>query len=168
MVEPQAGIPLLMQPLSGNSSDGQACGHVMKEHIAQLHTTDGSTSLVADSALSNDENLQHLAKTPSKWITRVPATVHDAQAALAHAAPQAMQPLTAGYRYQALTSHSGGVAHRWLRIASAPRPPQARHTVDTQRLRQSEQAGKAWKKWCGTAFACAADAQQALTSFTPG
>lgn len=168
MVEHQAGIPILMKPLSGNSSDGPAFGHVIKEHIAQLHTTYGSTYLVADSALYNDENLQHLAKTQIKWITRVPATLNDAQAALAHAAPQAMQPLTEGYRYQALTSHYGGVAQRWLLIASEPRQPQARHTVDKQLLRQSAQEGKAWKKLCGTAFACAADAQQALTSFTHG
>jgi len=132
------------------------------------HSTYGSTYLVADSALYNAENLQHLAKTQIKWITRVPATLRDAQAALAQGAPQAMQPLREGYRYQALTSHYGGVAQRWLLLASEPRQPQARHTVDKHLLRQSEQEGKAWKKLCGTAFACAADAQQALRRFTHG
>jgi transposase len=166
MVEHQAGIPILMKPLSGHSSDGQAFGHVVKEHLAHLHTTYGTTYLVADSALYSDENLQHLAQTQIKWITRVPATVSDAQAALAHVAPQALQPLTEGYRYHALTSHYGGVAQRWLLIASEPRAPQARRTVDKQLLRQSEQEVKAWKKLCGTAFACVADAQQALTGFT--
>ena len=165
MVEHQAGIPVLMKPLSGNSSDGQEFGHVIKEHIAQLHTTYGTTYLVADSALYSDENLQQLAKTQIKWITRVPATLSDAQAALAQAAPQAMQPLTEGYRYHARTSTYGGVEPRWLLIASEPRQPQARHTVAQQLLKQSDQEIKAWKKLSGTAFACEADAQQALARF---
>jgi transposase len=168
MVEHQAGLPGLMKPLSGNSSDGQECGHVIKEHSAQLHTTHGATYLVADSALYSDENLQQRAKTQSKWITRVPATLNDAQAALAQATPQAMPPLTEGYRSHALTSTYGGVEQRWLLIASEPRQPQARHTVDKQLLKQSDQEIKAWKKLCGTAFACEADAQQALARFAHG
>ena len=51
MVEHQAGIPLLMQPLSGKSRDVQAFGQVIQEHLAQLQTTDGLTDLVAASAL---------------------------------------------------------------------------------------------------------------------
>jgi transposase len=51
IVEHQAGIPVLMQPLSGNSSDATACGQIVREHITQLRTTYGTTSLVADSAL---------------------------------------------------------------------------------------------------------------------
>jgi transposase len=168
IVEHQAGIPVLMKPLSGNSSDGPEFCHVVKEHIAQLHTTYGTTYLVADSALYRAENLQQLAKTQIKWITRVPATLSDAQAALAQAAPQALQPLTEGYRYHALTSTYGGVAQRWLLIVSEPRQPQARRTVDTQLLRQSDQELKAWKKLCSTAFACEADAQQVLARFAHG
>jgi transposase len=51
LVEHQAGIPLLMKPLSGNTSDVSDFGHVVTEHIAQLHTTYSTTYLVADSAL---------------------------------------------------------------------------------------------------------------------
>jgi transposase len=168
IVEHQAGIPVLMKPLSGNSNDGQAFGHVVQEHSAQLHTTYGSTYLVADSALYSDGNLQQLAKTQIKWITRVPATLSDAQAALAQAAPHAMQPLTEGYRYHALTSTYGGVEQRWLLIASELRQPQARRTVDKQLLKQSAQDIKAWKQLCGTVFACEADAQQALARCAQG
>jgi transposase len=35
MVEHQAGIPVLMQPLSGNSSDAHEFGQVGKDHMAQ-------------------------------------------------------------------------------------------------------------------------------------
>jgi transposase len=74
VLEHQAGIPVLMQPLRGNSSDGKAFGQVVSDHIAQLHTTSSPTYLGADSALYSAENLPKLAETRLKWITRVPAT----------------------------------------------------------------------------------------------
>jgi transposase len=168
IVEHQAGIPVLMKPLSGNSSDGPEFGQVVQAHIAQLQTTYGTTYLVADSALYSEDNLQKLAGTRMKWITRVPATVSDAQAALAQADPQTMAPLLDGYRYRVLTSTYGGVAQRWLLIFSEHRQLQAQHTVDKHLLKQSAQEIKAFKKLCRTAFACAADAQQALATFENG
>jgi transposase len=97
-VDHPAGIPLLMQPLRGNTSDAIDFRHVVTEHMAPLHLTYGTAYLVADSALYNAENLQQLAHTPGKRITRVPATLSEAPAALAAAAPQTMAPLMEGYR----------------------------------------------------------------------
>jgi transposase len=165
VVEHQAGIPVLMQPLSGNSHDGKAFGQVVSDHIAQLHPTANPTYLVADSALYNAENLQKLAETSLKWITRVPATLHEAQAVLAQADPQTMTPLTEGYRYHVVPSSYGGVAQRWVLIYSEPRQPQAQRTVDKQWLKQSDREVKAFQPLCRTAFACEADAQQALAHF---
>jgi transposase len=125
MVEHQAGIPVLMQPLSGNSSDAHECGQVIKEHSAQLQTTYGLTSLVADSALYSEDNLRKFAATRLKWITRVPPTLHEAPQALAQAGPQGMAPLTEGYRDHVWPSSYGGVAQRWILIDSEPRQPQA-------------------------------------------
>ena len=165
VVEHQAGIPVLMQPLSGNSHDGKAFGQVVSDHIAQLHTTANPTYLVADSALYSAENLQKLAATSLKWITRVPATLHEAQAVLAQADPQTMAPLTEGYRYHVVPSSYGGVAQRWVLIYSEPRQPQAQRTVDKQWLKQSDREVKAFQTLCRMAFACEADAQQALAHF---
>ncbi len=168
IVEHQAGIPVLMKPLSGNSSDAQEFGQVIRAHIAQLHTTYGATYLVADSALYSAENLQKLAETRMQWITRVPATLREAQAVLAQADPQTMTPLTEGDRYHVVPSRYGDVEQRWVLIYSEPRQPQAQRTVDTQLLKQSEQEGKVFKQLCRTAFACEADAQQALATFAQG
>lgn len=168
MVEHQAGIPMLMQPLSGNSSDAQEFGQTIRKHMAQLHITYGTTYLVADSALYSVENLQQLSQTPMQWLTRVPATLSEAQAALGQAAPQTMLPLMEGYRYQELASTYGGVEQRWVLIHSEPRQAQAQRTVDKQLRTQSEKDIKAFKKLCGTAFACEADAQQALATFAQG
>jgi transposase len=159
---------VLMKPLSGNSSDGKEFGSIVHEHIAQLQTTYGATYLVADSALYSDDNLQKLAETHIKWITRVPATLSEAQAALAHANPHTMMPLSEGYRYQLLHSTYGGVAQRWALIYSKPRQPQAQRTADKQWSKQSDQDLKAFHKLCHSTFACEADALQALSACEQG
>jgi transposase len=51
LVEHQAGLPLLMQPRSGNTNDSVEFGRVVPEHVAQLRTAHQVTALVADSAL---------------------------------------------------------------------------------------------------------------------
>jgi transposase len=168
IVERHAGIPVVMKPLSGNSSDAQDFGEVISAHIGQLQTTYGMTCLVADRALYSAENLQKLAETHMKWSTRVPATLSDAQAALAQANPQTMGPRMEGYRYHELTSTYGQVEQRWVLIYSAPRQAQAQRTVDKQLLKHSDQDIKAFKKWCGTTFACEADARQALATWEGG
>jgi transposase len=168
MVEPQAGIPVRMPPLSGHSSEVKECGHVIKEYMAQLHTTYGSTYLVADSALSSEDHLQKLAETKVKWMTRVPATLSDAQTVLAQANPQTMVPLTEGYRDHVLPSTYGGVQQRWVLIASEHRQAPAQRTVGKPRLKDSNEEVKGFKKLGRTLFACEAAARQALSTFVHG
>jgi len=60
------------------------------------------------------------------------------------------------------------VPQRWGLIYSAHRRPQAQRTVDQHWLKQSEAEGKAFQQLCHTAFACEADAQQALATFPHG
>jgi transposase len=116
VVEHQAGTPVLMKPLRGHRPDGQACGQIVSDHMAQLHTTCPTTSLVADRALYSADNWQKLAETSLKWITRVPATWTEAQAQSA-----VMPSLAEGYRYAVVASSHGGVAQRWVLIDSEPR-----------------------------------------------
>jgi transposase len=168
IVEHQAGMPVLMQPLRGNSSDATDFGQIVREHMTQLRATYGTTSLGADSALYSAENLQKLAATSRTWMPRVPATLREAQAVLAQADPQIMAPLTEGYRYRVVPSSYGGIEQRWVLIYSAQRQPQAQRTVDRPWRTQSDQEVSACKTLCRTAFACAADAQQARTSFAAG
>ena len=65
-------------------------------------------------------------------------------------------------------SSSGGVEQRGVLRHAAARQPQAQRTVDKQRLQPSAQEVKAFKQLCCTAFACAADAQQALAILCTG
>jgi len=165
MVEHQAGIPLLMTPLSGHSRDAHDCAEVVCTQVNQLQTTYGTTSLVADRALYSAANLQKLAQTRLRWMTRVPATWSEAQAALAQVNPHALASLTEGYRDHELRSAYGEIEQRWVLISSEARQPPAQHTVDRPWRQQRDQEVKAFKKLCGTTGACEADARQALSLF---
>ena len=156
-MEHEAGIPVLMKPLSGNSNDGKAFGQVVSDHIAQLKPPT-VPPIWSPTARSITPDLQKLAKTSLKWITRVPASLTEPQEVLAQAQPETMASLPDGYRYTVLASHYGGVAQRWVLIYSEHRQSQAQRTVDKQWLKQSDQEVKAFKRLCRTAFACEADA----------
>lgn len=98
-------------------------------------------------------------------MTRVPTTLGAAPAALAQAAPSTMPLLTEGDRDQVVPSTSGGVAQRWLRLASQPRYAQAQRPVDTQLRQPSDQESEECTPLCRTTFAGEAEAHQALTTF---
>ena len=92
----------------------------------------------------------------------------EAQAALEQVNPQTILPLSEGNRCPMVHSTAGSVAQRWALIYSEPRQPQAQRTADRQWLKQSDQDLQACHKLCRTAFACEADAQQALRPFGQG
>lgn len=123
---------------------------------------------MADSALYRAEHRQPRADTGTTWITRVPATLTAAQTTWAQAIPEAMLPLRDGYRDHAHTGTYGRVPQRWVLIDSEPRRPQAQRTVDTHGLKPSEAEGQTFQQLCHTTFACEAEAQHALATFTPG
>jgi DNA-binding XRE family transcriptional regulator len=79
-----------------------------------------------------------------------------------------MAPLREGYRFRVVPSTYGGGAQRWVLLYSEQRQPHAQHAVDKQWRKHSDEEVKAFKRLGRTAFACEADAQQALTSFAAG
>jgi transposase len=121
--------------------------------------------LVADSAFYRAANLQKLAQTPMKWITRVPAILNAGKTVLAQTDPQALASLKAGYHYQELTSPYRGIEPRWVLISSESRQAQVHRTVDKPWRKQSDKEIKAFKILCRTVFACEADARLALLTF---
>jgi transposase len=91
-------------------------------------------------------NLQKLAQTPMRWITRVPVTLNAAKTVLAQTGPQALVSLKAGYHYHELTSLYGGIEPRWVLIFSEARQAQMHRTVDKPWRKQSDKEIEAFKK----------------------
>jgi transposase len=163
VVEQRAGLPLLMQPLNGNSNDTASFGRLIDAHIDQLNTTHHVDYWVADSALYSEANLKVLSAHRSHWITRVPETLTLAQQQCAQVGdPSELLP---GYHYRRVEVDYGGVTQRWLVITSAQALQRAEASIERQLGKTSDRELKAWRQLSRQRFACAADAHQALSTF---
>src|SRR5437764_5196002 len=158
----QAGIPLWMEPLSGNSSDKTSFRATVKAHVGQLKRDYQLDYLVADRALYTAETLPTL--TELCWVTRVPETLKEARQAIGEAAPVLMESLDK-LSYQHLESAYAGIRQRWVVVYSPEAYQRAIKRVDRHCLQQSTAELKAFEVLCRREFACRVDAEQALAEF---
>ena len=163
LVEHQAGIPLQMQALSGNSSDKESFREKVTAHIEQMRGSLGIEYLIADSALYSAENLKALSTI--KWITRVPETLGLAHDVIEVLAPVLMRD-TSQTAHRSFETEYEGLRQRWVVIFSPDAYQRARKTGDQQFLKQSSAECKDFDQLRKQAFACEADARQALAYFT--
>lgn len=157
--EHQAGIPLWMDALSGNSSDKASFRQTLNAHLGQLREGVGLSLIVADSALYTAKTLQDLGDFP--WITRVPETIGGTRELILAASGEWLEtrPERA---YTVLCSSYGGVKQRWLVVYTQAAHGRAEQTVNKQHLKQSQAEYKAFSALAKRSFACAADAEAAL------
>jgi transposase len=158
----QAGIPLFMASLSGNSSDQTSFRETISAHVEQLRTEVGLNYIVADSALYNEATLQEL--NDFGWISRVPETIgwaRELTVAVAGDLLHSREELA----YRALCTTYGGIRQRWLVIYTRAAHQRAEQTLRKRHCRQGEVELKAFGRLQRTAFACEADAQAALHAF---
>lgn len=165
ITENQASLPMMMQPLSGNSSDKATFKQSIHTHIAHLQTAHGLTLVVSDSAGYSSASLKAYEQQGMQWVMSVPATLKEAKEQLAKADPAAMHELSEGYRTTPIRSYYGGIEQRWLLIYSEQARARAVRSVDKELLKRSEQEQKAFEKLCRTGFNCAEDAERALAAY---
>jgi transposase len=94
LCERQAGIPLLMEALSGNSSDKESFRETVKAHIGQLQHDVGLEYVCADSALYVAETLKEM--NGYGWISRVLETLNLACDIIHAVAPELMHDRAQG------------------------------------------------------------------------
>lgn len=160
--ERQAGIPLLMQTLSGNNTDKESFRNMITDFTGQIRTDFGIEYLVADSALYTAETLASMNNL--LWISRVPETLGLACDVIDTVAPDLMRDPTR-QAFRRFELEYGGVRQRWVIIFSPEAYQRARKTVDKQCRKQSDAELKAFAKFCKQEFACEADACKALATF---
>jgi len=160
--ERQAGIPLLMKSLSGNSSDKTDFRKTVQAHIDQMKNDFSMEYLVADSALYTAQTLKELSMI--LWISRVPETLSLSRDIIHAVASDLMQdPEKAASR--SLGVVYGDVKQRWLVVYSPEAYQRGLKTVNKKCLKLSTKESKQFDKLCKQDFACEADALKALSRF---
>jgi transposase len=165
IVESKAGLPLLMRPLSGNTSDKTAFNQFIKEYIGQFEPVQNVLYLVADSALYTANNLLASEAQNQKWITRVPETLKEAKRAIAQDKVENTVKVDDNYSYSPLNVTYAGIEQRWIVVESEHARKRVIHTVDRQILKGSMVEEKMFAKLCRQTFACIPDAEQAFKDF---
>lgn len=160
--ENQAGIPLWMKALSGNSNDSNDFRETIKTHLSQLKESVGMPIIVADCALYAKDTLEEL--NDFSWITRVPETIRGVSEICQSVAIEHMSNRPERV-CKALCSNYGGVKQRWLVVYTRTAHQQAEKTVNRQFLKQSEAECNAFEHLKKQEFACVIDAKSALKTF---
>ena len=162
ITEHQAGIPILMEPLDGNSVDKNSFRDTVNTHVGQLKESVGLEYLIGDSALYVAKTLQDLEGT--LWISRVPETLVDARESIASIAPDLLEtPDEASFKSIGMTY--AGIRQRWLVIYTPEAHHRAIESVNRQTLKQTNASLKIFQKLCRQDFACIEEAQKALKDY---
>ena len=107
--ENQAGIPVYMQALSGNTNDQKAFKEVAKAHLASLKAAQECRYLVGDAALYTAETVMTLHEQKRLFVSRVPAKLKEAKTLLSSLQREALSPLGNGYAGQWVDAQYGDV-----------------------------------------------------------
>lgn len=158
----QAGIPLHMEALDGNTNDKSSFRSTIKNHVDQLQNVSCFSYLVMDSAGYTEETIQSHGNT-YHWISRVPENIKACKEALKQEAT--FINITEKYSYHSLEESYGGVEQRWLVVHSQDAYNREVETLKKNYLKKSEAEQKAFLKLCKTLFTCEKDALQALERF---
>ncbi len=80
--ENEAGLPVYMQAMSGNSNDSRSFTEVVKHYLRSLKAAQESRYLVGDAALYSVETLRALHQQQQLFVPRAPVTLFDARQAV--------------------------------------------------------------------------------------
>ncbi|NNJ83353.1 MAG: IS1634 family transposase, partial [Gammaproteobacteria bacterium] len=164
--EQQAGMPLLMKPLSGNNDDKTSFRDTINAHIEQMKGGFGIKYVIADSAFYTAQTLKLMGKD-NLWISRVPETLNLATDIIHAVAPNLMSDVGQS-AYVSLGAEYGDIKQRWVVVYSPEAYQRGLKTVKKNCLSQSNAKFKAFRKLCKQDFACEADAHKALVAFSQG
>lgn len=161
IVDSQAGIPILMNSMSGNTSDKAQFQRTVKEHIASLKKDFSLEYIVGDSALFTTRSIQLMGD--QKWISRVPETINIARELIANTAESLAQECDGEeYQLRSCGVEYAGVQQHWLIIYSPQARARAKKTVAKYYDKLSTKDTKLFDQLCKRMFACETDAMEAL------
>jgi transposase len=159
LVTNQHGIPLFMEPLSGNESDKKTLLRTIEEVRKNL-VTDETIYHMADSALYSADNVARLGDQ-CFWITRVPETIKEVQT-IVQSNPDWISCQDRRYKSATFTSSYGGIPQRWVLFRSEEQYRKSLLTYEKNQEKDLERDQTALHKLCVKGFACEADARMTV------
>ncbi len=166
IVENQSGIPLLLKVADGNQIDSNAFPKIVKEYILALKQSSESPFLTGDSALYNKESLKVFRENKISFLSRVPLTIKEAKLLQKNAPSMEFTPIDDNYGYAVKEVVYEEIPQQWILFRSRAATKRESKTLVKRIARESEKETKDFKKLQRQRFACEADAQNALDTFS--
>jgi transposase len=168
MVEHKAGLPMLMEPLSGNASDQGSFPELIDQHLGHLQNAHGFDYVVARSSLYSSSHVEDLGRNGVKFITRVPLVISQAQEVVQNTDPAALEPLTEGYETREHVSEYGNARQRWLVVYSEAAEARAKESAANRRDREHKEEKREFRGLLPREFSCREDVEKALSALERG
>ena len=159
LVTNQHGIPMFMEPLSGNTSDKKTLLRTIEEVRKNL-VTDETIYHMADSAFYTAKNIGRLGQQ-CYWITHVPETIKEARLII-QTNPEWINSQDPRYKYTIFNSSYGGISQRWVLFRSSEQYKAKLKTYDQNKQKKLKKDQTALHKLCVKGFACEADARNTV------
>jgi transposase len=161
IVEGQAGIPMMMQSLSGNDNDKTRFKETIRDHIGQLQDDFSIQHIVGDSALYCAETLQLMQGLI--WITRVPETLSQARHLIETLADDLARENDGEQpNFKSVDVTYADIEQQWIVVYSPQANARANHSVSRQYEKQSLADQRLFDALCKQEFACEEDALKAV------
>jgi transposase len=175
----EGDVPLFMHPLDGNSSDARtlvAAVEALKEQLRgegkeearEAPSFAAAASIyVADAGIYGEENMSRLARAGVAWVSRVPATSTAARLAIdPEESPDWHHSEDGRLRWYTHLVELPQGTERWVVVSSEEGRERTEKTFWRQVAHQQEEWEKTLGRLGNRAFACEADAREALREAT--
>jgi transposase len=160
IVEGQAGIPMMMEALSGNDNDKTRFRETIRDHIGQLQDDFSTQHLLGDSALYCAKTLKLMQGLI--WTSRVPETLSQARELIEELADglarknDGEQP-----NFKSIDVTYAEIEQQWIVVYSPQANARAKHSVSKQYEKKSLADQRLFDGLCKQEFACKEDALKA-------
>ncbi|GAB4545777.1 MAG: hypothetical protein Tsb0014_40120 [Pleurocapsa sp.] len=153
-------VPLYLRVADGNELDRAVFAQLIREFNQQW---DIDALFVADAALYSQENLEQMRSL--RWLSRVPATIKQAQELLTLNSQMFQDSQIQGYRIAEIGSYYDKIEQRWLIVESEARRLSDFKQLEKRLNKHLASAQSQLKQLSGHQFFCEADALKAATRF---
>jgi len=159
LVTDQRGIPVFMEPLSGNISDKKTLIRTIQE-VRQKFSTDQTIYHMADSALYSANTVQKLG-SHCFWITHAPENITEVKATISSDV-EWIPCIDVRYKYSVFESKYGGIDQKWFLFHSEERK-KASIKRDNEKIEDKlAKSQTSLNKTLVKGFACENDARLAV------
>ena len=167
MVDNETGIPLFMEPESGNTNDTNAFKRMVKvfEQFRD-YTYDGYIYLCGDSALYSAENIADMEKNGIKYVTRAAdGKLKTVQKFISEHASDELTEIDEHNQGRIYSVEDGNVTQKWLLVHSDTAEARNNHSVEASAERELNRLNKLIKDYSKTYYSCEPDAQKEINKF---